>query len=522
MGEKIIAISDLRRLIGSADLRAPASGLAPGADRLDTRGRHLRDLRISVTDRCNFRCRYCMPKEIFDSHHEFLPHKALLTFEEITRLARVFADAGVHKLRLTGGEPLLRKGLDELVAMLAQLRTPAGDPLDLTLTTNGSILARKAAALKEAGLTRITVSLDAIDDAVFRAMNDVGFAVEDVLEGIDAALAAGLAPVKVNMVVKKGTNDGQIVPLARALQARYGTQVVLRFIEFMDVGATNGWRLDDVLPSRAVLERLRALGPLEPLPPSTEGETARRWRFVDSGAEIGLISSVTQAFCGTCSRARLSTDGQLFLCLFGSHGHDLRRLVRGGASDAEIADVIDHVWAARDDRYSELRTAETAAARREHPAERARASRCTTSAAEPCGRRRLRPSPASSSPAAAARAWAASTRACNPRARARGRPVRPPAAARPTSSRGAARHQPMPSSTASTPLLASMSARSLPGSPAWPLTQCHCTSCALASVSSCCHSSRFFTGLPSAVFQPRFFQPWIQVMMPLRTYSLSV
>jgi len=360
MGEKIIAISDLRRTRAPA---APASGLAPGEDRLDTRGRPLRDLRISVTDRCNFRCRYCMPKEIFDSHHEFLPHSALLTFEEITRVARLFAAAGVHKLRLTGGEPLLRKGIDDLVAMLAELRTPAGAPLDLTLTTNGSILARKAAALKAAGLKRLTVSLDAIDDDVFRAMNDVGFAVEDVLGGIDAALAAGFGPVKVNMVVKKGTNDEQIVPLARALQARYGTQAILRFIEFMDVGSTNGWRLDDVLPSREVLERLRAIGPLEPLQPTEAGETARRWRFVDSGAEIGLISSVTQAFCGGCSRARLSTDGQLYLCLFGTHGHDLRALVRGGASDAEIAAAIDHVWRSRDDRYSELRTAATRAAR---------------------------------------------------------------------------------------------------------------------------------------------------------------
>jgi cyclic pyranopterin phosphate synthase len=358
MGDKIIAISDLRGSRAAA-LRAPASGLKPGDDRLDTRGRRLRDLRISVTDRCNFRCRYCMPKEVFDSHFEFLPHSALLTFEEITRLARAFAAAGCTKLRLTGGEPLLRKGLEDLVAMLAALRTPAGEPLDLTLTTNGSILARKAAALRAAGLRRLTVSLDAIDDDVFRAMNDVGFAVEDVLGGIDAALASGFGPVKVNMVVKKGTNDGQIVPLARALQARYGTQAILRFIEFMDVGSTNGWRLDDVLPSREVLERLRAIGPLEPLSPAAEGETARRWRFADTGAEVGLISSVTQAFCGTCTRARLSTDGQLYLCLFGTQGHDLRALLRGGASDAEIGAAIDHVWRGRDDRYSELRAAQT-------------------------------------------------------------------------------------------------------------------------------------------------------------------
>jgi cyclic pyranopterin phosphate synthase len=363
MGEKIIAISDLRRGRAPAPPRPATGALPPGADRADARGRRLRDLRISVTDRCNFRCRYCMPKEIFDAHHEFLPHAALLTFEEITRLARQFAAAGVHKLRLTGGEPLLRKNLEHLVEMLAELRTPGGEPLDLTLTTNGSILARKAAALKAAGLTRLTVSLDAIDDAVFRAMNDVDFAVEDVLRGIDAALEAGFGPVKVNMVVKKGTNDGQIVPLARALQARYGTQAILRFIEFMDVGSTNGWRLDEVLPSRAVLERLRTLGPLEPLVPTVEGETARRWRFTQTGAEIGLVSSVTQAFCGSCNRARLSTDGQLYLCLFGTHGHDLRALVRGGADDATIAAAIDHLWAARDDRYSELRTAATHAGR---------------------------------------------------------------------------------------------------------------------------------------------------------------
>jgi cyclic pyranopterin phosphate synthase len=362
MGEKVIALSDLRRAPSPALADAPASGLAAGADRIDTRGRRLRDLRISVTDRCNFRCRYCMPKEMFDGQHEFLPHSALLTFEEITRLSGLFAAAGVSKLRLTGGEPLLRKGLDNLVAMLAALRTPAGAPLDLTLTTNGSLLARKAAALKAAGLTRVTVSLDAIDDDVFRAMNDVGFAVEDVLRGIDAALDAGFEPVKVNMVVKKGTNDGQIVPLARALQARYGRRAVLRFIEFMDVGSTNGWRLDDVLPSHEVLERLRELGPLEPLEATADGETAQRWRFAGTGAEVGVISSVTRAFCSSCNRARLSTDGQLYLCLFGTQGHDLRALLRGGASDAQIANAIDLLWGRRDDRYSELRTAHTRAA----------------------------------------------------------------------------------------------------------------------------------------------------------------
>jgi len=267
----------------------------------------------------------------------------------------------VRKLRLTGGEPLLRKNLEYLVEMLAALRTPDGEALDLTLTTNGSILARKAVALKAAGLKRLTVSLDAIDDAVFRRMNDVDFAVEDVLAGIDAALAAGLAPVKVNMVVKKGANDDQIAPLTRALQARYGSAVVLRFIEFMDVGSTNGWRLDDVLPSQEVLARLRELGPLTALPATAQGETAQRWRFDATGQEIGLVSSVTQAFCGSCNRARLSTDGQLYLCLFATHGHDLRALLRGGADDAAIGAAIDHLWGGRDDRYSALRGAATPA-----------------------------------------------------------------------------------------------------------------------------------------------------------------
>ncbi len=359
--DKIIAINDLRRGLAPAPARPGAIALQRGEDRLDARGRALRDLRISVTDRCNFRCSYCMPKEVFDHQHAFLPQSALLSFEEIARLAQVFANAGTRKLRLTGGEPLLRKNLEALVAMLATLRTPAGEPLDLTLTTNGSLLARKAAALKAAGLDRITVSLDAIEDEAFRRMNDVGFAVEDVLLGIEAAIAAGFAPVKVNMVVKKGGNDDQIVPLARALHARFGHAVVLRCIEFMDVGSTNGWRLDDVLPSHDVLARLREIGPLEPLPATSEGETAQRWRFVDSGQEIGLVSSVTQSFCGSCNRARLSTDGQLYLCLFASQGHDLRALLRGGADDAAIAAAVDHLWASRDDRYSALRSAATPA-----------------------------------------------------------------------------------------------------------------------------------------------------------------
>jgi cyclic pyranopterin phosphate synthase len=358
---KTFAITDLRRGLAASSVGAAASGLLPGQDRLDTLARPLRDLRISVTDRCNFRCSYCMPKEVFDNHHPFLPQSALLSFEEITRLAGVFAQAGVRKLRLTGGEPLLRKNIERLVEMLAALRTPDGQPLDLTLTTNGSLLARKAAVLRAAGLNRVTVSLDAIDDDVFRRMNDVGFAVEDVLQGIDAAVAAGFAPIKVNMVVKKGSNDDQVVPLARALQARYGQAVILRFIEFMDVGSTNGWRLDDVLPSRDVLARLCEIGPLTALASNAAGETAQRWRFDATGQEIGLVSSVTQAFCGDCNRARLSTDGQLYLCLFASHGHDLRALLRGGADDAALGATVDHLWARRDDRYSQRRSAATPA-----------------------------------------------------------------------------------------------------------------------------------------------------------------
>ena len=323
----------------------------------DQLGRPLHDLRISVTDRCNFRCSYCMPKEVFDKDYTFLPHASLLSFEEITRLARTFVEHGVRKLRLTGGEPLLRKNLEVLIGMLADLRTPEGEPLDLTLTTNGSVLAKKARALKDAGLQRITVSLDALDDRIFRAMNDVDFPVAGVLEGIDAALAVGLGPIKVNMVVKRGTNDDQILPLARHFR---GSGIVLRFIEYMDVGATNGWRMDEVLPSAQVLARIEREFPLEAIEPNTTGETAERWRYRDGGGEIGVISSVTQAFCHDCNRARLSTEGKLFLCLFANRGHDLRALLRGGRSDAEIAAAIGQIWRGRDDRYSELRGAQAA------------------------------------------------------------------------------------------------------------------------------------------------------------------
>ena len=349
-GHRVVPLIDERTLAWSAppsSTSLPAQGLLS-----DTLGRPLRDLRISVTDRCNFRCSYCMPKEVFDKDYTYLPHASLLSFEEITRLARQFVAHGVRKIRLTGGEPLLRKNLEALVAQLATLRTPDGQPLDITLTTNASLLARKAQALKDAGLQRVTVSLDGLDDAVFRRMNDVDFPVADVLRGIDAAQAAGLGPIKVNMVVKRGTNAQEILPMARHFR---GTGVVLRFIEYMDVGATNGWRMDDVMPSAQVIEHIHAAMPLVPLQASVPGETAERWAYADGSGEIGVISSVTQAFCGDCNRARLSTEGQLYLCLFANRGHDLRSLLRGGASDADITSAIGHIWQGRSDRYSELR-----------------------------------------------------------------------------------------------------------------------------------------------------------------------
>ncbi|HEX7436195.1 MAG TPA: GTP 3',8-cyclase MoaA [Caldimonas sp.] len=354
MAEKVIPLADHR--YAASRPRVPVQASAPSGHLADALGRPLRDLRISVTDRCNFRCGYCMPKEVFDKNYNFLPHASLLSFEEITRVARVFAAHGVRKIRLTGGEPLLRKNLEILVGMLSELRTPDGLPLDLTLTTNGSLLARKATALRQAGLKRVTVSLDALDDAIFRRMNDADFPVAAVLEGIEAAERAGLGPIKVNMVVKRGTNDDQILPMARHFK---GSPVVLRFIEYMDVGATNGWRMDEVLPSAEVVRRIAAEYPLVQLAATSAGETAQRWRYIDSGpeaaGEIGVISSVTQAFCHDCNRARLSTEGKLFLCLFASHGHDLRALLRGDFSDAQIAAALGLIWTARDDRYSELR-----------------------------------------------------------------------------------------------------------------------------------------------------------------------
>jgi cyclic pyranopterin phosphate synthase len=293
-----------------------------------------------------------MPREVFDKNYEFLPHSALLSFEEIERLARLFVAHGVEKIRLTGGEPLLRKNIEFLIERLALLRTPEGRPLDITLTTNGSILARKARSLKDAGLTRVTVSLDALDDALFRRMNDADFAVADVLDGIEAAHAVGLAPLKVNMVVKRGTNDAEIVPMARHFK---GSGTVLRFIEYMDVGASNGWNMSEVLPSAEVVARIAEHFPLQPLEAHNDAETAQRWGYKDGSGEIGVISSVTRAFCGTCTRARLSTEGKLYLCLFATSGHDLRALIRSGASDAAVATAIARIWEARTDRYSELR-----------------------------------------------------------------------------------------------------------------------------------------------------------------------
>ncbi len=364
--KRIVPLLDLRP--GALPIPAAAPGQAAQQAHgllADTRGRLLHDLRISVTDRCNFRCSYCMPKDVFTKDYPYLPHSSLLTFEEITRIARQFVAHGVQKIRLTGGEPLLRKNIEVLIEQLASLRTPDGAALDLTLTTNGSLLTRKATALKAAGLKRLTVSLDGLDDSVFRAMNDVDFPVQEVLDGIAAAQQAGLGPIKINMVVKRGTNDSQILPMARHFR---GSGIVLRFIEYMDVGATNGWRMNDVLPSAELVKRLQQELPLIALEPSQPGETAQRWGYADAqgnhdkvAGEIGVISSVTQAFCADCNRARLSTEGQLYLCLFASQGYNLRELVRGGQTDAELASAIARIWSARTDRYSELRGSEGAA-----------------------------------------------------------------------------------------------------------------------------------------------------------------
>lgn len=354
MAETIIPIADLRHAPAPA---LPSALEAPTSPVSDALARPLRDLRISVTDRCNFRCVYCMPKEVFGKEHAFLPHTSLLTFEEITRIARLFVAHGVEKIRLTGGEPLLRKDIERLIGMLGALRTPEGRDLDLTLTTNGSLLARKAQSLKDAGLKRVTVSLDSLDDTIFKRMNDVDFPVAEVLHGIDVAQRVGLGPIKVNMVVKAGMNDQEIVPMARHFK---DSPFILRFIEYMDVGASNGWKMDEVVPSAEVIRRIDAALPLQPIEPNYRGETAQRWRYADGGGEIGVISSVTQAFCSSCTRARLSTEGKLYTCLFASGGHDLRALLRENRGDDDISAVIAQLWRTRTDRYSELRTANTA------------------------------------------------------------------------------------------------------------------------------------------------------------------
>ena len=323
---------------------------------LDRLGRPLETLRISITDRCNFRCVYCMPKEVFGRDYAFLERRELLTFEELARVVGIFAGLGVRTVRITGGEPLVRRNVEHLVELLATTETPTGDKLELALTTNGSVLAQKAEALAAAGLSRVTVSLDSLDDAAFRAMNDVDFPVRRVLEGIDAAAAAGL-PVKVNAVVKRGANDGDVLALAEHFR---GSGHVLRFIEFMDVGSTNGWRLEDVVSADEIVRRISERWPLEPAELERPDATARRWRYVDGAGEIGVVASVTQPFCGGCSRARLSAEGRLYTCLFAARGHDLRAPLRLGASDGELAEQLRAIWARRTDRYSELRTADTA------------------------------------------------------------------------------------------------------------------------------------------------------------------
>ncbi|HYQ10370.1 MAG TPA: GTP 3',8-cyclase MoaA [Gaiellaceae bacterium] len=324
---------------------------------LDRLGRPLETLRISITDRCNFRCVYCMPKEVFGREYAFLERRELLTLEELARVTGVFAGLGVQTVRITGGEPLVRRNVEVLVELLAAIRRPDGSPLELALTTNGSLLAQKAKALASAGLSRVTVSLDSLDDEAFRAMNDVGFPVQRVLEGIDAAAAAGL-PVKVNAVVKRGANDGDVLSLAEHFR---GSGHVLRFIEYMDVGSTNGWRLEDVVSADEIVRRISDRWPLEPVEAERPDATARRWRYLDGAGEVGVVASVTQPFCGGCSRARLSAEGRLYTCLFGTRGHDLRAPLRLGASDAELAEQLRSIWARRTDRYSELRTAETGA-----------------------------------------------------------------------------------------------------------------------------------------------------------------
>ncbi|MFU0841704.1 MAG: GTP 3',8-cyclase [Burkholderia sp.] len=349
MSSKTIPISSAVR-----SLPIPQTGAVTrsGGHWRDRRGRPLRDLRISVTDHCNFRCRYCMPKEKFADAHAFLAHTELLSFEEILRISRIAVANGIEKLRLTGGEPLLRKGVEGLVAELAKLRTPQGGEVDLAMTTNASIFHKKAEALKKAGLRRVTISLDAIDEEIFQGFNDVGFPAAKVLENIDLAVRLGFR-VKVNTVVKRGVNEGEIVRICERFR---GTPVIPRFIEYMDVGNANGWRMTDVVPSAEVVRLIASHWPCEPIGANYPGETAKRWRYKDGAGEFGCISSVTQAFCGECSRARLSMDGRLYLCLFADEGYDLRTMLRGGATDAEIEEAIGRIWSARENHYSELRS----------------------------------------------------------------------------------------------------------------------------------------------------------------------
>jgi cyclic pyranopterin phosphate synthase len=349
----------MKKVIAIQPGHVPAKAFA-GGELVDMRGREMRGLRISVTDRCNFRCTYCMPREVFDSSYRFLPHEAILSFEEIARLARIFVGLGVQKIRLTGGEPLVRRDLHRLVAMLAEL------DVEVTLTTNGSLLAKQVHNLEKAGLDRVTVSLDSLDDATFRAMNDADFPVAKVIEGIEAAADAGFAPIKINMVVKRGVNDDGVLPMAERWRGTQGRSSphILRFIEYMDVGSTNGWRMDDVVPSAEVIARISRRWPLQPIDPNYPGEVAERWRYADGAGEIGVISSVTQAFCSTCTRMRLSTEGALYTCLFAQSGHDLKRLIRGGASDDALRNEIAAVWQQRADRYSEIRTSQTSSLRK--------------------------------------------------------------------------------------------------------------------------------------------------------------
>jgi GTP 3',8-cyclase len=337
----------------------PSHAIAATGLLADTRGRRLHDLRISITDRCNFRCTYCMPKSVFDKDYQYLSQSSLLSFEEIERLVKIFVSHGVEKIRLTGGEPLLRKNIERLIEKLAKIETPNGKGLDLTLTTNASLLAKKAQSLKDAGLRRITVSLDGLSESVFQAMNDVDFPVADVLNGIETAAKVGLEPVKINMVVKKGLNDHEVLPMAKYFKA---SGHILRFIEFMDVGSSNGWQMDEVVPSRALVSLISKEMPIEVIGANYVGEVAERWRYIDGQGELGFISSVTQPFCGDCSRARLSTDGKLYTCLFATEGYDFRTMLRepdvknGRHPDEAISSAIAHLWSKRSDQYSEIRS----------------------------------------------------------------------------------------------------------------------------------------------------------------------